>query len=120
MGNIYFELYINLILTRYSFAGFPEAPIQSTYPQLCGTMPWVPILQESLPILINSLNSFKSIMLYRDAIRFAFVRLASTLGCPILPYVPMVVDALLVECSASELVDILPFLGLLAHKFKVR
>jgi len=51
--------------------------------------------------------------------RYAFARLVNVLGTEILPYIPPLIDGLLNESEISELVDFLPFIGLLLHKFKV-
>ena len=41
------------------------------------------------------------------------------LGADVLPYLPTLINALLRDSQISELLDVLPFIGLIAHKFKV-
>jgi len=41
------------------------------------------------------------------------------LGTDVLPYLPTLINALLRDNQISELLDVLPFIGLIAHKFKV-
>jgi exportin-T len=41
------------------------------------------------------------------------------LGTDILPYLPTLVNALLQNSQITELLDVLPFIGLIVHKFKV-
>lgn len=54
----------------------------------------------------------------RDAVRYTFARLITCLGTEVLPYLPNLINGLLTECQVTELVDFLPFIGLVAHKYK--
>jgi exportin-T len=54
----------------------------------------------------------------RDAVRYTFARLITCLGTEVLPYLPNLINGLLTECQVTELVDFLPFIGLIAHKYK--
>lgn len=65
--------------------------------------------------MLQALNRFAVI---RDAARFASARLINCLGSEMLPYLPALINALLNECLVNELVDFLPFISLVAHKFK--
>ncbi|CAG8496785.1 4753_t:CDS:10, partial [Cetraspora pellucida] len=94
--------------------GFPEAP-KGSHP----IIPWVGILQQSTEIVLAVLKILNRYEIIRDAARYTFARLVNVLGTEILPYLPLLINELLTECGISELVDFLPFIGLLAHKFKL-
>ncbi|UZJ57332.1 hypothetical protein CBS101457_006652 [Exobasidium rhododendri] len=64
---------------------------------------------------VGSLNNYKII---RDAARGAFSRIVATTGLVILPYIPSLLNALLSQISAGELMDFLSFLGLVVNKYK--
>lgn len=51
--------------------------------------------------------------------RYAFARLVNVMGESILEKVPRLISGLLQNSITSELIDFLPFLGQLIHKFKV-
>lgn len=68
---------------------------------------------------MNVLQTYNQIELIRDAARFSFARFITCLGGEILPYLPTLINGLLTECQITELVDFLPFIGLIAHKYKV-
>ncbi|KAF0551511.1 Xpo1-domain-containing protein [Gigaspora margarita] len=93
--------------------GFPESP-KGSHP----IIPWVGILKQATEIVLAVLKILNRYEIIRDAARYTFARLVSVLGTEILPYLPLLINELLTECGISELVDFLPFIGLLAHKFK--
>ncbi|CAG8685590.1 1886_t:CDS:2, partial [Dentiscutata heterogama] len=94
--------------------GFPEAP-KGSHPIIL----WVGILKQVTEIVLAVLKILNRYEIIRDAARYTFARLVSVLGTEILPYLPLLINELLTECGISELVDFLPFVGLLAHKFKL-
>jgi exportin-T len=51
--------------------------------------------------------------------RYAFARLVAVMGENILDKIPLLIGGLLRKSNTWELIDFLPFLGLLIHKFKV-
>ncbi|KAG0172349.1 pre-tRNA nuclear export protein, partial [Apophysomyces sp. BC1015] len=93
--------------------GFPAVPKAST-----ATQPWVIVFKQATEIILNVLQTFNQFEVVRDAARFSFARFITCLGSEVLPYLPSLINALLTECQVTELVDFLPFIGLIAHKFK--
>jgi exportin-T len=93
--------------------GFPDVPKGGT----C-TQPWVAVFMQANEIILNVLQTLNRFSVIRDAARFASARLISCLGAEMLPYLPSLINALLNECLVNELVDFLPFISLIAHKFK--
>jgi exportin-T len=51
--------------------------------------------------------------------RHAFARLVPVMGESILSKIPPLIGGLLRQSTTGELIDFLPFLGQLIHKFKV-
>ncbi|CAO3687198.1 unnamed protein product [Rhizopus stolonifer] len=82
------------------------------------TEPWTVVFVQATEIILSALQAFNHILLIRDAVRYAFARLITCLGSQILPYLPSLINGLLTECEVTELVDFLPFIGLVAHKYK--
>ncbi|CCJ29157.1 unnamed protein product [Pneumocystis jirovecii] len=104
----------NIIMAVGNFAkGFPDIsrkssiinPISETF------------LQASEFILI-ALETLKHEEIIREAARLSFVRLTNILDLEILSKFPRLINGLLSESKTSEIIDFLPFLGLLAHRFK--
>ncbi|RCI03969.1 pre-tRNA nuclear export protein, partial [Rhizopus stolonifer] len=62
--------------------------------------------------------TYKQMSVIRDAVRYTFARLITCLGTEIVAYLPSLINGLLTECQVTELVDFLPFIGLVAHKYK--
>ncbi|KAI7870604.1 armadillo-type protein [Spinellus fusiger] len=93
--------------------GFPDVPKASA-----ATAPWVVVFKQATEIILNVLQTFNQFVLIRDAARFSFARFITCLGSEVLPYLPTLINGLLTECEITELNDFLPFIGLVAHKFK--
>ncbi|CDS03104.1 hypothetical protein LRAMOSA00506 [Lichtheimia ramosa] len=112
------ELYL-LQLHHYVMAigsvakGFPNVPKESE----C-TQPWAALFKQATEIILNVLQAYNRFEQIRDAARFSFARLVNCLGSAVLPYLPTLINGLLVECQLTELVDFLPFIGLITFKFK--
>ncbi|RHZ76816.1 hypothetical protein Glove_189g18 [Diversispora epigaea] len=103
----------HLIMAIGSIAkGFPEAPKRSA-----PTAPWVVILKQATEAILVTLKTLDCYEIIRDASRYSFARLVNVLGIEILPYLPTLINGLLNKSEASELVDVLPFIGLISHKF---
>ncbi|CAG8432820.1 11500_t:CDS:10 [Diversispora eburnea] len=103
----------HLIMAIGSIAkGFPEAPKRSA-----PIAPWVDILKQATEAILVTLKALDCYEIIRDASRYSFARLVNVLGIEILPYLPTLINGLLSKCEASELVDVLPFIGLISHKF---
>jgi exportin-T len=67
----------------------------------------------------EALERFEEYNIVRDATRYAFARLVNVMGRNILEKIPPLIGGLLRKSTTSELIDFLPFLGQLIHKFKV-
>lgn len=80
--------------------------------------PWMLVFIQATEIIISALQTYHHISLIRDAVRFTFARLITCLGTEVLPYLPNLINNLLTECQVTELIDFLPFIGLIAHKYK--
>lgn len=80
--------------------------------------PWAAVFVQATEIILSALQNFNQISLIRDAVRYTFARLITCLGSEVLPYLPNLINGLLTECQVTELVDFLPFIGLVAHKYK--
>ncbi|GAA5810830.1 hypothetical protein MFLAVUS_004257 [Mucor flavus] len=80
--------------------------------------PWAAVFIQATEIILSALRNFNQISVIRDAVRYTFARLITCLGSEVLPYLPNLIDGLLTECEVTELVDFLPFIGLVAHKYK--
>ncbi|KAI9245963.1 armadillo-type protein [Sporodiniella umbellata] len=79
---------------------------------------WSLVFVQATEIILSALGAFSQMLLIRDAVRYAFARLITCLGSQVLPYLPNLITGLLTECEVTELVDFLPFIGLVAHKYK--
>lgn len=95
------------------FLGFPDVPKGGT----CNRQ-WVPVFMQANELILNVLQALNRFAVIRDAARFASGRLIGCLGGEMLPYLPALINSLLNECLVNELVDFLPFISLIAHKFK--
>ncbi|CAJ0648468.1 6393_t:CDS:10 [Entrophospora sp. SA101] len=94
--------------------GFPEAS-----KGVAQTVPWIDFMKQTTEAILVVLKTLSNFEIIRDSARYAFARLVNVLGIEILPYLPPLIDGLLNESGISELVDFLPFIGLISHKFKV-
>ncbi|KAF9294429.1 pre-tRNA nuclear export protein [Mortierella antarctica] len=76
------------------------------------------IFKQVAEITLVALETLSRFQVIRSASRFTFGRLINCLGQDIQPYLPTLITGLLQECSIMELVEFLPFMGQVAHKFK--
>ncbi|CAJ0648464.1 6390_t:CDS:10 [Entrophospora sp. SA101] len=102
------------IINQEGFFGFPEAS-----KGVAQTVPWIDFMKQTTEAILVVLKTLSNFEIIRDSARYAFARLVNVLGIEILPYLPPLIDGLLNESGISELVDFLPFIGLISHKFKV-
>lgn len=80
---------------------------------------WVQVfasVTETILVALRALNQFEVV---REAARGAISRIISSAGEALLPYIPPLIDALLTEAKALELVDFLSFLTMIVRKYKV-
>jgi exportin-T len=94
--------------------GFPTLPKGATCDQS-----WAAVFVEATEIILNVLRTYNQVQLIRDSARFSFSRFITCLGADILPYLPNLINELLTDCQITELVDFLPFVGMVAHKYRV-
>ncbi|KAG0292802.1 pre-tRNA nuclear export protein, partial [Dissophora globulifera] len=88
-------------------------------PQAPGTAgPCAQIFKQVAEITLVALETVSRFEVIRSAARFTFGRLINCLGQDVQPYLPTLITGLLQECSIMELVEFLPFMGQVAHKFK--
>ncbi|KAF9189572.1 pre-tRNA nuclear export protein [Haplosporangium sp. Z 767] len=108
-----------------SFAkGFPDFMNKktSTNTNTAGTTPGPgpcgQIFKQVAEITLIALETLSRFEVIRSAARYTFGRLINCLGQEVQPYLPTLITGLLQECSIMELVEFLPFMGQVAHKFK--
>ncbi|KAI8984344.1 armadillo-type protein [Mycotypha africana] len=94
--------------------GFPSL----TKPAEGVQQPWTVVFVQATEIILSVLQSYSGLSIIRDAVRYTFARLITCLGTEIIAYLPNLINGLLNECQVNELVDFLPFIGLIAHKYK--
>ncbi|KAI8365847.1 armadillo-type protein [Choanephora cucurbitarum] len=94
--------------------GFPtlEKPSDGTQ------QPQTVVFVQATEIILSALQAYNQMSVIRDAVRYTFARLITCLGTEIVAYLPNLINGLLTECQVTELVDFLPFIGLVAHKYK--
>ncbi|KAI1313816.1 pre-tRNA nuclear export protein [Mortierella claussenii] len=80
--------------------------------------PCTQIFKQVAEITLVALETLSRFQVIRSAARFTFGRLINCLGQDVQPYLPTLITGLLQECSVMELVEFLPFMGQVAHKFK--
>ncbi|KAI7823777.1 armadillo-type protein [Gamsiella multidivaricata] len=80
--------------------------------------PCAQIFKQVAEITLVALETLSRFEVIRSAARFTFGRLINCLGQDVQPYLPTLITGLLQECSVMELVEFLPFMGQVAHKFK--
>ena len=95
--------------------GFPAVPKDTGCAQ-----PWGVVFKQATEIILNVLQGYNQFETIRDAARFSFARLINCIGAELLPLLPAFITGLLTECQISELVDFLPFIGMISFKFKVK
>lgn len=96
------------------WVGFPTLPKGATCDQS-----WAAVFVGATEIILNVLRTYNQVQLIRDSARFSFSRFITCLGSEILPYLPNLINELLTDCQITELVDFLPFVGMVAHKYRV-
>ncbi|PWZ01596.1 Exportin-T [Testicularia cyperi] len=94
--------------------GFPDINPSSSQPE----PQWVSVFKSITEQVLVSLRSMKQFSIIREAARGAFARIVSTCGRAVLPYIPGLIDGLLSEVSAEELIDFVNFLSLVVNKYK--
>lgn len=99
--------------------GFPDLNTNSNA-KVDDAPPWMSVFKNVTEqilsaLAVGNLNNYRVI---RDAARGAFSRMVATTGLVVLPYIPSLLNALLLQVSASELMDFLSFLGLVVNKYK--
>ncbi|KAG5457280.1 MAG: hypothetical protein BJ554DRAFT_2751 [Olpidium bornovanus] len=92
--------------------GFPDLPKGAV-----SNAPYTVVFKQAADVTLLVLESLNGLEMIRDAARFTFARLSNALGSAIVPYIPPLITSLLADCHAAELVDFLPFTGLLVHRF---
>lgn len=106
------ELHHSIMAVGSIAEGLPEPSRKETVAK-----PWVPLFKQSTEIILLLLEVTSQYQIIRDAARFAFSRLLTNVGAEILPYLIHLIKGLMTACTASEMLDLFPFLGLLVYKF---
>lgn len=99
--------------------GFPD--LNGNAPQkLENAPPWMGVFKDVTEQILSALTmgDLDHYRVVRDAARGAFSRMVATTGPVVLPYIPSLLNALLSQISAGELMDFLSFLGLVVNKYK--
>ncbi|KAG0254528.1 pre-tRNA nuclear export protein [Actinomortierella ambigua] len=83
-----------------------------------GGSPYSPVFKQVAEMTLVGLETLSRFEVIRSAARFTFGRLISCMGQDVQPYIPTLIRYLLQECSMTELIDFLPFMSQMAHKFR--
>ncbi|KAJ3162686.1 pre-tRNA nuclear export protein [Geranomyces michiganensis] len=117
--NVVFTLQLNHLIRAIGSVskGFPDVDHVGRLTQ--GVPPWVSVFQQALTVIAAVLERLHESELMRDASRFAFQRMVGCMGHDILNSIgPLVTAGLLTNSTRRELVDFLPFIIHITHKFK--
>ena len=100
--------------------GFPDLNNPGAA-KLNETMPWMTVFKDVTEQLLSALSAgdLRNHRVIRDAARGAFSRMVATTGLVVLPYIPSLLNALLSQITADELMDYYSFLGLVVNKYKM-
>lgn len=94
--------------------GFPDTTKQD------GGSFWTLPFKTTLQGVVIVLSKFNSYAHIRNAARFTFQRMTGCMGLELLEYVPMFLSAgLLASETTNELIEFLPFVGLIIYKYQV-
>ncbi|KTW27617.1 hypothetical protein T552_02059 [Pneumocystis carinii B80] len=110
--NVLYIYHIIMAIGNFS-KGFPD--ISREFPSIDSISK---TFLQACELILVALEALKHKEIIREAARFSFARLTNILDLEVLPKFPRLINGLLSESKTSELVDFLPFLGLLIHKFK--
>lgn len=99
--------------------GFPDL-FGSSLPKSEVSPSWMNVFEDVTERILSALSTgdLCKYRVIRDAARGALSRMVATTGFVVLPYIPSLLNALLSQISASELVDFFSFLGLIVNKYK--
>ncbi|TPX58420.1 hypothetical protein PhCBS80983_g03131 [Powellomyces hirtus] len=117
--NIVFTLQLNHLIRAIGSIskGFPD--VDHVAKAAHDVPPWVEVFQQALGVIAAVLERLHDSELIRDAARFAFQRMVGCMGHDILNHIgPLITAGLLTNSTRRELVDFLPFISHIAHKFK--
>lgn len=81
---------------------------------------WMNVFKDVTERILSALSTgdLSTYRVIRDAARGALSRMVATTGFVVLPYIPSLLNALLSQISASELMDFFSFVGLIVNKYK--
>ncbi|KAJ3187978.1 pre-tRNA nuclear export protein [Gaertneriomyces sp. JEL0708] len=117
--NVVFTLQLNHLIRAIGNVskGFPDIAHVARSRQ---TVPaWAPVFQHALNRVVEVLRILQTCELIRDAARHTFQRMVGCMGHDILNSVgPLLTAGLLANSTRKELLDFLPFVSYIMHKFK--
>lgn len=115
----------HVILAMSTLAkGFPDVNHQAAHGASAdavngsATPPWVEAFKAITEQIMTAVAALRSHRIIREAGRGAFSRIINTIGRHALPFVPVLIEAVLSELSAEEMMDSLAFLTMLINKYK--
>lgn len=114
----------HVILAMSTLAkGFPDANQQtaSAVPAQNGSVTleaWIEAFKAITEQIMTAVSALRPFRIIREAGRGAFSRIINTIGRHALPFIPVLIDAVLSELSAEEVMDSLTFLTMLVNKYK--
>lgn len=98
--------------------GFPDFEYASNI-QKTINLDYINIFKSALSAIVSVLSQLNNYGLIRNAVRYTAQRLVGCMGQELLSQIgPLIRAGLLNNTSPSELIDLLPFIGLLQHRFK--
>ncbi|KAI8067501.1 armadillo-type protein [Gongronella butleri] len=80
--------------------------------------PWARLFIHATEVILNTLQTYNQFKEIRDATRDSFSNLITCLGAELFPYLPPLINSLLIECEITELADFLRFIDHITHKYK--
>ncbi|KAI9101118.1 armadillo-type protein [Phlyctochytrium arcticum] len=117
--NVIFTLQLDHLIRAIGniSKGFPDVDLKG---KTEGHVPaWAVVFQQALAAIVAVLEQLHRSELIRNATRFAFQRMVGSLGHGILNQIgPLITAGLLSNSTRQELVDFVPFISHITHKFK--
>ncbi|KAF9969790.1 pre-tRNA nuclear export protein [Actinomortierella ambigua] len=101
--------------------GFPDVTTKKTSSAgaAAAGSPYSQVFKQVAEMTLVGLETLGRFEVIRSAARFTFGRLISCMGQDVQPYIPTLIRYLLQECSMTELIEFLPFMSQMAHKFRM-
>lgn len=94
--------------------GFPEIKSATHTP----SGEWIEVFREAMRVILDTLKVKNTVLIIREASLGTFKSIVARITQAALPLVAPLIDSLVEHLTASEVVDFLPFIGMLVHRYK--